>query len=40
MRLGVGQCLLKPYDNEVLAKAIRKELDKPDRKEQIGTREA
>jgi hypothetical protein len=33
MRLGVGQCLLKPYDHEDLAKAIRKELDKPERQE-------
>jgi len=31
MRLGVGQCLLKPYDSEELAKAVRIELDKPDR---------
>jgi len=29
MQLGVGQCLLKPYEYEDLAKAIRKELDKP-----------
>jgi PAS domain S-box-containing protein len=31
MRLGVGQCLTKPYEQEELAKAIRKELDKPAR---------
>lgn len=29
MQLGVGQCLLKPYDYEDLAKAVRMELDKP-----------
>lgn len=32
MRLGVGQCILKPYDHENIAMAIRKELDKPERK--------
>jgi len=31
MELGAGQCLLKPYDYEELAKAARKELDKPSR---------
>ena len=31
MRLGVGQCLLKPYDQHDLAKAVRLELDKPGR---------
>lgn len=31
MQLGVGQCLLKPYEFEDLAKAVRKELDKPAR---------
>lgn len=29
MQLGAGQCLLKPYDYEDLAKAVRTELDKP-----------
>jgi len=29
MQIGVGQCLLKPYDPEELAKAVRIELDKP-----------
>ncbi len=31
MRIGVGQCLLKPYDSEDIANAVRTELDKPDR---------
>lgn len=29
MQLGAGQCLLKPYEHEELARAVRKELDKP-----------
>jgi len=31
MQIGVGQYILKPYEHEDLAKAIRKELDKPAR---------
>lgn len=31
MQIGVGQYLLKPYEHEDLAKAVRKELDKPAR---------
>jgi CheY-like chemotaxis protein len=31
MQLGVGQCLLKPCEHDDLARAVRKELDKPPR---------
>lgn len=31
MQIGVGQYILKPYEHEDLAKAVRKELDKSDR---------
>ncbi|MDO9543179.1 MAG: response regulator [Kiritimatiellia bacterium] len=34
MEIGVGQHILKPYEHEDLAKAVRKELDKPARKAQ------
>lgn len=32
IQLGAGECLLKPYECEELAKAVRRELDKPARK--------